>query len=84
MRSPSTFSEEMEMNILAVSTGVPGHVNPLIAAARIRAKHRCTIAVQESHELKPLVEMLGLGFLPETQVGRMSGDTFKIIRSARD
>jgi hypothetical protein len=46
------------MNIMAVSTGFPGHVNPLIAAARIRTKHRYTVAVLKSQELKPLMEML--------------------------
>jgi len=50
------------MNILAASTGVPGHVNPLIAAARMRAKHRYTEAVEKSQELKPLVEVLAWVF----------------------
>ena len=53
------------MKILIASTGVPGHLNPLLAAASIFMKHGHEVAVQTSTELQPMVEAAGVTFLPE-------------------
>jgi UDP:flavonoid glycosyltransferase YjiC (YdhE family) len=52
------------MKILITSIGVPGHLNPVLAAASILSRHH-EVAVQTSDELQPIVEAAGLRFLPE-------------------
>lgn len=52
------------MKILLTSIGVPGHLNPLLAAAAILGQHH-EVAVQTSDELRPAVDAAGIRFIAE-------------------
>lgn len=63
------------MKILLASVGVPGHLNPLLAAATILARHH-EVVVQTSDELRPVVDAAGLRFLPELPGSKTFSGTF--------
>ena len=63
------------MKILLASAGVPGHLNPLLAAGTILAGHH-DVVVQTSDELRPVVDATGLRFLPELPGSKTFGGTF--------
>lgn len=63
------------MKILLASVGVPGHLNPLLAAGTTLARHH-EVVVQTSDELRPVVEAAGLRFLPELPGSKTFGGTF--------
>jgi hypothetical protein len=67
--------QEKLMKILIASVGVPGHLNPLLAAGSILSKHH-EIAVQVSKEFRPAVEKAGLRYLPEIPGNSTSGRDF--------
>lgn len=52
------------MKVLIASICVPGHLNPLLAAASILKKHGHEVLVQTETSLKPLVEAAGFPFTP--------------------
>src|SRR5471030_693580 len=52
------------MKILLTSIGVPGHLNPILAAASILGRHH-EVAIQTSDELRPAVEAAGIRFIAE-------------------
>jgi UDP:flavonoid glycosyltransferase YjiC (YdhE family) len=52
------------MKILAASLGIPGHLNPVLAAASILARHH-EVMVLTSNEVRAAVDATGLPFLPE-------------------
>jgi UDP:flavonoid glycosyltransferase YjiC (YdhE family) len=53
------------MKFLIASSGIPGHLNPLLAVASILMKHNHEVAVQTSAELRPIVEAAGVPFISE-------------------
>jgi UDP:flavonoid glycosyltransferase YjiC (YdhE family) len=63
------------MKVLIASSGVPGHLNPLLSMAGILARHNHEVVVQTSEELRPIVEAAKVPFISEvpeanTFVGR--------------
>ncbi len=52
------------MKVLITSIGVPGHLNPMLAAASILARHH-EVAVQTSGELQGMVDAAQLRFISE-------------------
>ncbi|MBB5065903.1 glycosyltransferase [Granulicella mallensis] len=64
------------MKILIASIGVPGHLNPLLSAASIFAKHGHEVAVQTSNEMQAVIEAAGVTFLPEIPEANTSGGYF--------
>lgn len=52
------------MKILAASLGIPGHLNPILAAASILARHH-EVRVLTSNEVRAVVDATGLPFIPE-------------------
>lgn len=53
------------MKILIASTTAPGHLNPLLAVANILIKHNHEVVLQTAPELKSMVEVAGVPFIPE-------------------
>jgi UDP:flavonoid glycosyltransferase YjiC (YdhE family) len=53
------------MKILIASTGLPGHLNPLLTIARILRRHDHEVLVLTSPELKVAVLATGVPFRPE-------------------
>ncbi len=53
------------MKILIASSGIPGHLNPLLAIADSLMKKKHEVVVQTSAELKPMVDAAGVPFVSE-------------------
>jgi hypothetical protein len=56
---------KLSLNILIASSGIPGHLNPLLAVANILLNHGHNVAVQTSAELKPSLDAVGVPFISE-------------------
>ncbi|MBD2067797.1 glycosyltransferase family 1 protein [Leptolyngbya sp. FACHB-671] len=55
------------MKVLIASTAALGHLNPLLAVAKILIKHNHEVVVQTAPELRSMVEAAGVPFTPEPQ-----------------
>ena len=67
------------MKVLIASSGIPGHLNPLLSIATILTKHNHEVVVQTLDELRPMVEAAKVPFISEvpgagTFVGRFATD----------
>lgn len=72
------------MKVLIASSGIPGHLNPLLAAAGILMKNGHEVALQTSSELRPAVEAAGVRFISEIDGANTFVGSFAAATSERN